>query len=324
MPHPRLSIAMTTYNGARYLQAQLDSFAAQSRRPDELVICDDRSTDDTPAIIRRFAASAPFFTRFIINDENLGIRRNFEKAITLATGNILFLSDQDDVWHPDKLARFEETFAQDPQIGLVFADAHVVDEQLHRLGYTFWQRLEFTPRQQAQFAQDRGFDILLKHCFVAGATLAFRASFKPLILPLPDTWMYDAWIAIAISAIAKSRIIPEPLNEYRQHQRQAIGGVRKSVWRRYIEAKRAVDADFFLARAAEYTTLRDRLLRSPTYPIDRRILAKIDSKLSLCQTRSRMRSHPLLRLPLLLRELLTGRYHHYAHGWKTALLDLFV
>ncbi|HEX2973127.1 MAG TPA: glycosyltransferase family 2 protein [Tepidisphaeraceae bacterium] len=324
MPHPRLSIAMATYNGARFLQAQLDSLAAQSRKPDELIICDDRSTDDTRATVQRFAADAPFPVQLVVNEENLGIRRNFEKAITLATGEIIFLCDQDDVWHPDKLARFEAAFAQDAQIGLVFADAHVVDEQLHRLGYTFWQRLEFTERQQARFAQDQGFDVLLKHCFVAGATLAFRSSFKPLILPLSGVWMYDAWIAMAISAVAKSRIIPEPLNEYRQHQRQAIGGVKKGIWQRYIEAKHAVNADFFRARAAEYIELRDRLGQASGWSVDEQILTHIDAKIALCQTRSRMRARPLLRLPLLLRTLLAGDYHRYAHGWKTVLLDLFV
>src|SRR5215207_2518174 len=99
----RISIALCTYNGEQYLQQQLDSFVAQSRPPDELVVCDDRSTDRTVPIVEDFAKRAPFRVELVINETNLGSTRNFEKAIGLCTGDIIFLADQDDVWLPEKL-----------------------------------------------------------------------------------------------------------------------------------------------------------------------------------------------------------------------------
>ncbi len=322
MPDRRISICMTTYNGGPFIGRQLECFAAQTRRPDELVVCDDRSTDETVAIVRRFAQDASFPVRLEVNPENIGIRRNFEKAIRLSTGDILFLSDQDDVWHPQKLARFEDTFDEDPGVGLVFADANVVDVQLRSLGYTFWKRLEFGPAEQARFEQDRGFEVLLRHCFVAGATLAFRAEYKGLVLPLSERWLYDAWIAMLISAAAKSRIVREPMNDYRQHPSQAMGGQKKGLWRRYVEAKRAVAAAFFVARAEEHQAVRDRLVergdaREP-------ILGMLEAKVRHCRERATMRRRAWLRAPLVIKELAAGRYHRYAHGWKTAALDLFV
>ncbi|MBC7931137.1 MAG: glycosyltransferase, partial [Rubrivivax sp.] len=96
----RLSIAMCTYDGGRYLAEQLASIAAQTRAPDELVVCDDRSRDETTSIVRRFAETAPFPVRLYVNEQNLGSTRNFEKAIGLCEGELIALSDQDDVWLP--------------------------------------------------------------------------------------------------------------------------------------------------------------------------------------------------------------------------------
>ena len=98
----RISIAMSTYNGGKYLQEQLDSFLAQTSLPDELVITDDCSTDNTLEIIQAFAAMAPFEVRWEQNEKNLGYTGNFNQALMKTTGDLVFLSDQDDVWFPEK------------------------------------------------------------------------------------------------------------------------------------------------------------------------------------------------------------------------------
>src|SRR5258708_37621369 len=105
MKEQLLSVAMCTYNGARFLPEQLESIAAQTKLPDELVVCDDRSTDGSVEIIRSFAQRAPFEIRLDINANNLGSTKNFEKAIGLCQGEIIALADQDDVWCPQKLSR---------------------------------------------------------------------------------------------------------------------------------------------------------------------------------------------------------------------------
>ena len=87
---------MGTYNGGPYLREQLDSIAAQTHLPDELVVCDDDSTDRTVAILEDFAATAPFPVRVYVNPKNLGTAKNFERAIGLATGEVIALADQDD------------------------------------------------------------------------------------------------------------------------------------------------------------------------------------------------------------------------------------
>src|SRR4051794_15860948 len=103
-PLPMFSVAMCTYNGARFIGAQLASVAAQTRTPDELIVCDDRSTDETVAIVQKFADSAPFRVRLHVNEENLGSTKNFERAVSLCEGDLIALCDQDDVWLPEARA----------------------------------------------------------------------------------------------------------------------------------------------------------------------------------------------------------------------------
>ena len=96
----KMSIALCTYNGELFLQEQLDSYINQTLLPNELVINDDCSTDSTVAIINDFVKNAPFLCK--INEANLRLTKNFERAIVRSTGDYIFLSDQDDVWKKDK------------------------------------------------------------------------------------------------------------------------------------------------------------------------------------------------------------------------------
>ena len=130
-----ISVALCTYNGARYLQQQLESIAGQTRRPDEVVVCDDGSGDSTMEFVRSFAKTATFHVRVYQNDRVLGVTKNFDQAIGYCTGDMIALSDQDDVWHPQKLVRMEQAFAASPRVGAVFWDAEVVDSELRPLGH---------------------------------------------------------------------------------------------------------------------------------------------------------------------------------------------
>src|SRR5688500_9098173 len=101
MPRVKISVAMCTYNGAQFLRTQLESIIAQSRAPDEIVVCDDCSTDETRALLKQFAAESLVPVSLHFNEQNLGSVRNFEQAIRMCNGNVIALSDQDDVWHRD-------------------------------------------------------------------------------------------------------------------------------------------------------------------------------------------------------------------------------
>jgi glycosyltransferase involved in cell wall biosynthesis len=226
----KLSVAMCTYNGGAYLREQLESLAWQTRLPDELIVCDDGSRDETRGLLDQFALSAPFPVRLYANEKNLGSTRNFEQSFGLCEGDIIVPADQDDVWHPEKLRRMEAVFASSPEVGLVFTDLEVVDENLRPLGYRAWQCdwVEFDQRAQKLFKKGKALDLLLTRNVVTGCAMAFRSGYRNLIAPTPDGYqglriIHDYWIALIIAAVAEVAFINEPLVKYRYHRNQQMG-----------------------------------------------------------------------------------------------------
>lgn len=132
-----ISIAMATYNGERFIAEQLDSLAAQSRPPHELVVCDDGSSDATLEIVESFARRAPFPVRVFRNERNLGYADNFLKAAGLCEGDWVAFCDQDDVWLPHKLADCAQAIARSPEAVMVLQNAELCDEQLRPQGRLF-------------------------------------------------------------------------------------------------------------------------------------------------------------------------------------------
>lgn len=336
----RLSVAMCTYNGARYVGEQLASMAAQTRTPGELVVCDDRSTDETVSIVEDFASRAPFPVRLHVNEENLGSTKNFERAVSLCEGEVIVLSDQDDVWVEGKLERMEAEFARSPRVGLVFTDAEVVDESLRPLGYTIWQSLGFDARKREAFGEGAAFESLLTQNVVTGAAMAFRSSFRGLVLPLHETivrrygmpeWnlIHDGWIALLIAAAAEVVPVAEPLLKYRQHPRQQLGinaprlPVQMSVagWRARADAQYK---EYFANELELLGTVRERLAERCGEYDCAATLSELEARMSHLLARASLPSNRLRRAPLVFREFLTMRYFRYSNGVSSAAKDILL
>ena len=205
MPETKISIALCTYNGEAWLQPQLESLLAQSRQPDELIACDDRSTDGTAALLHRFAERAPFRVRVEVNERTLGATQNFAKAISLCTGDLIFLSDQDNVWLPAKVERLARALEASPQAGMAFCDGEVCGAAMQPLGYTLWQAARFDAIERGKVSAGRAHEVFLRHSVAHGATLAFRAELRRLALPIPAIPYcgHDYWIALLASAVSE-------------------------------------------------------------------------------------------------------------------------
>ena len=280
----KLSIALCTYNGAAFLPEQLASFISQTRLPDELVVCDDRSEDETIKLIEEFAAKSPFPVRLYENERTLGSNDNFAKAIGLCTGDIIFLSDQDDVWLPQKLAKMERLFADHPEIDGVFTDATMVDERLQPLGYTFWQSKHFNRARQKRFTEGDAAGILAERNTVAGAAFAFRARCNDGILPIPPVWTHDSWIAFYLASTARLAIVDECLNLYRQHGAQQVGSEMKDFSTRVAEAREDDSSAAEKLARGKYEQARERLAAVKTPP-DPRGLDRLEQKMNHFQAR---------------------------------------
>ena len=176
----KLSVALCTYNGEQFINEQLSSIINQTCKVDEIVVCDDCSTDGTIDIIKRIAISNPKVDiRIIVNDHNLGVCANFEKAVNECSGDIIFLSDQDDVWLPDKVEAIIDWFEKNPEKSVVFTDADLIDVNGIPLGdgKSLWYYTGFSEKTQKQFCEGFAFEIIASHNRCTGATMAYRKDF---------------------------------------------------------------------------------------------------------------------------------------------------
>jgi glycosyltransferase involved in cell wall biosynthesis len=347
-----ISVAMAAYNGARFLEEQLRSIAAQDCPPDEMVVSDDGSSDDTTAILDRFRASAPFEVRIYRNARNVGPTRNFAEAIGLCTGEWIALADQDDVWLPHKLRRLGEAVAERPDAGLVFSDAQVVDLEGQPLGHTLWEAVGFTPRRQRRMAGRKvagtrrvpsaeaesgaadgtrrvpatsgdPVGVLLQHDVVTGATMAFHAEYRDLVLPIPSHWVHDAWIALLIASVAPCVVIAEPLLLYRQHAAQLIGGRKRSFYQQYLSAKGQRE-DHFRSVAANHLAAYKRLLPWRSRLRSDATLVALRQKADHFCAKLRMRRRAWQRFPIIACEFARRHYSRYSWGWRSLVQDLFL
>lgn len=319
----QISIAICTYNGEKHLQEQLDSYVAQTRLPCEVVVCDDCSTDSTREILAAFADSAPFPVKLYFNEENLGYVQNFGKAAEFCTGDIIAYSDQDDVWRQDKLELIEAEFTKFPNVGMIYADAEVVDENLQPLHTTMWQCNNFNFEKQTKVKSGKSLDLLLRDGYVLGSSMAFRAKYLDLILPIPSNiyFDHDDWAALIISALADVSLINEPLIKYRQHRQQTSSGMtlnRETGIKPLVKAgRRTNDYDEVINQLA----LAEKKLNDK-YDSVKEAISKIAAAREHISLRANLPKNPFLKSIKIGQELMTGHYHSYSNGFKSAFKDL--
>lgn len=322
-----ISVALCTYNGAPYLPEQLASIANQTRLPDEMVVCDDCSSDDTVPILEGFAAKVPFPVRLHVNAVNLGCTKNFEQAIGLCQCEFIALSDQDDVWEPTKLARSAEVLERDSGVGLVFTDARLVGAALEPLGSRLQDHF-VSHRDRAKVAGGRATAVLLRRTLVTGATAMFRSRFLTDILPIPEGWVHDAWLALMVSVRARLEFIAEPLMRYRLHGDNQIGVPDRGATSQAHRVFRGGRADL-LADAALWGPAMERIAALTAEQGDalnsqerEMIMARLTAKQAHMRVRGTLPLSRPRRLRSIGAELLSGNYHRYSAGFRSVARDL--
>ena len=201
----KISIALATYNGERYVEEQLRSLAEQSRPPDELVVSDDASTDATVSLVEQFAATAPFTVKVLPAAERLGYAGNFNRALEATTGDLVFLCDQDDSWFPEKLAVMSAEATAHPEAMVLMNDVRIVHADLSDAGITKLQQFA-----AAGIGVDR---------YVMGAAAVIRREFLEALLPIPPTYpAHDDWIVKPAIGMKRRHLHAVPLQRYRMHE----------------------------------------------------------------------------------------------------------
>jgi len=201
----KISIAMATYNGEQYIKEQLQSFVTQTCLPDEVIISDDCSTDDTESIVREFEKVAPFTVAFHRNEKNLGYCGNFNAALMKATGDLIFLSDQDDVWFPEKIEHMVRLAIRNPEALVLMNDAALTDGQLNEVGLTKLGQI-----------RSAGFNV---ENFVMGCCCAIRRELLDFCMPIPPGVKgHDNWLVQFADGLHSKVVDSTVLQYYRRHE----------------------------------------------------------------------------------------------------------
>lgn len=322
----RVSVAIATHNGARYLREQLDSILSQSVLPEEIVLSDDASSDDTVEIARsisemfgRLHPQADLRVRILENARALGVTANFESAITACTGDVIFLADQDDRWHPDRVESAIREFLQHTNALLVCADARLVDGDGAAIGQSLFGALALTGEERTALAGGDTYRALMKRNLVTGATTAIRRDLLEFAAPFPASWVHDEWLAVIAATRRGVFCIPREVIDYRQHDENQIGArgltlrdkVRRLMEPRSDRNRRLVErSDALVARLGDDAH------------VDKAFVAMARGKRDHELRRSGLPSARPGRVLPVVRELRAGGYRDYGRGVADAVRDL--
>lgn len=226
-----ISVAMATFNGAKFIPQQLDSIAKQSVQPAELVITDDGSTDATLEIAEQFSRSVSFPVRISRNDSRLGYRANFMSNFARCQSDVIAVCDQDDIWDSRKL-EIAGTAFRDPDVIMFCHDAWLVDAEGARLGEANIIKLPpiNPPLSFYPLINPLGFAIVFRRALVDFADDWHRSV---------DTWesgnrmAHDQWLCFLASVFGTIAFSDEKLTNYRQHAQNTYGWRSPGLWARY-------------------------------------------------------------------------------------------
>jgi len=203
--NPLVSIALCTYNGARFLSQQLDTLVNQTYQPIEIIAVDDCSTDDTFSILTEYANRYPQF-KIYRNDANLGFTANFEKAVKLCTGELIALCDQDDLWDPKKIGLQANAISDHV---LIYHDSEFVHED----GTPMHKKMS----DLMNFYRGGDPEVFLFFNCVSGHSILMKRELVNEALPLKPGYFHDWWLAYIAANIGTIDFIPQCLVKYRQH-----------------------------------------------------------------------------------------------------------
>ncbi len=308
----KISIALGTYNGEKYLRQQLESLDVQTLKADEVVVCDDNSSDNTIAILNEYKDKLNI--KLTVNKTNLGVTKNFEQAISLCSGDIIFLCDQDDVWDKNKIKIMAEKM-QDEKIGFCCCDGIITDENLKQTAdYTLWNTSGLSKIDLNKFS---AYNLINNYCFTGMAT-AFKSSLKKYVLPVSKNAVHDEWLAFIAVCVSKVAFVEQKLVFYRQHNSQQIGinSIKpiKEIWK-FLNSYKISSME------KEAGKFEDLTVRLKELNIDLKLIEELKNKIKHLKYRT---TRNKLRIFILLWQLLTGKYSKYSNnGYKAFVKDLF-
>lgn len=318
-----ISVAMCTYNGEEFIEQQLQSILDQTLLPRQIVISDDGSSDETLSIIQQVWSRFKKSNRHEVdlelvimeNHTSLGVTKNFEQALTACTYPLIALSDQDDVWVPEKLEKLSSFFEQDKEVLFAFSNSRLVNEHGKSIGSTSFQALGVTRKEKKLIQHGHALQVFLRRNLATGATVMLKREILEAAVPFPHGWVHDEWLALISSCTGNVIMVDDSLIDYRQHSTNQIG-MKKPTLRHHIGRLvfPRTERNFKLLQRAQ--AMSEHHFLRVNYP---------EVALEKLQHEETRQSYPVSRIRRLLpiiREVGSGRYWTCGLGVQDVARDL--
>jgi len=322
----KISVIIPTYQSGRFLEEALVSIQNQSRLPDELVISDDGSTDNTHNIVERFAQSVTFPV-FFLNHKPSGITDNYLHALEQATGDVVIVGDHDDVWLKHRIQSIEEFFNQSPEVVVVSCDSAVVDAELLSLGKTVRSGVKKSTRLSKRINEGDDFLLFLRGRLpLLAHSLAFRSILKETLLKHPKhipAWYFEEWVSCVGVCNGKLGFIRDALTLYRQHNTQTT------------KASRGVTGDDMAVATSKYSSRIEKMeyckslisfhkeIAGSTQRMVNYKRNMLEDYIIFLKLRDGFKGGSKVKsIYLAFKMLLTRKYHYFAQGCISFGLDI--
>lgn len=316
----RVSVALCTYKPGRYLEEQLESIARQTVRPDEIIVTDDSPPNGSLEFITRVLERVGIPFRTVGNPDRLGVVANFEKAISQCTGDLIFLSDQDDVWVSTKVEETLGFFSSHPECLLAHSDGWITNEHLEPTG-TLFDVFMIGERERYEVAHGRASAAFHRGNRCTGAACAFRRVLFNSARPFPiGVVLHDEWLAVCAAAANRIGIIDSKLIQYRQHASNAVGAIydRPNYIRDAVRRVRE-HGTFHQANIARCEIFLLAAIRMRSFTSDHTNETFAKRRFEFAQFRAKLPGNPFARLPTIAGR--TSDYSQLALGWQSIAAD---
>lgn len=326
-PNLLVSVAMATFNGAQYLEEQFESLFAQTRMPDEVIVYDDASNDETAILLNQIKNRAPFRMKVIAGKENAGVHQAFQTALSYCSGEIVLFCDQDDFWECEKIARMIAVFDADPDVGLVFSNASQINENGGFLPRSLWAVIGFDEFRQSLFRQCPMGEMLKGGNFIYGMAAAFRAAAIKDLAPMSNaaaSITHDTWFAFhALGAGWKGVALDELLVRYRRHEHQVTKMAPKQVMSGARTSRSLARNKAILNEIISLEEVRRSL---SSFPFVRDCSAVVKNcrllKIKIRFLRNRLAIRNSRRMMTVFRHDTFAGYYRYASGVRSIFRDI--
>lgn len=322
----KISVAMGTYNSARFVREQLDSVLGQSPLPAQIVVGDDGSTDDSARIVASMRAEADRRSldiewTILDGSTHLGLRKNMNRIVEACRHDVIIICDSDDVCLPGRFGRVLEWFVVHPDDLMVTSDAVVIGDDGVEASDSMMSQRGLSDDEWAVLRSRRAFELLVRRFVAEGAVSAYRRELLEMIPPCPDALVYDAWFALMASAMEAFAFDDRPSIRYRVHDANVSGGVKPRTRRDKLRMLMEPGGD----RNARWLERTQMVLDGVEHVRDR--VPDWAYQLALAsahhqRVRAGFPANRLVRAPRVLKHAATGAYGRSARGYKDVVLDL--